>query len=352
MNYLHNMVLYHTVTPLHVGVGRDVGVVDLPVFRERTSGFPAMPGSGIRGSVRAAFPDTAALDGGLLTKLGKAEITALKAKLFGREAGGRGPEEPDGEAEDEPDAGSVAVHDAKILLFPVRSDRRVFVWITCPAAIGRLGTEAEVFLGGAASGGPWHVNLQGQYGAGSFDEQFLSVDGSGDGLGSGPVHVEEFELSPAPEGEATAADREALRELTDRLGSELGIASLSENTVLVSDRTFHHFVNHATLVLQHNRLDAQKTVAQGQLFSLEAVPPETIFFGWMGTTEGRWLESTDGDGEGKAQEIRLGREDISGLLQKGLRGNGDSLPAFHFGGQESTGLGVTRVAWIGGQGGS
>src|SRR5436309_15986200 len=55
MSYLHNLLLYQPITPLHIGCGQDVGVVDLPVIRERTTGYPFIPGSGIRGSLRDTF---------------------------------------------------------------------------------------------------------------------------------------------------------------------------------------------------------------------------------------------------------------------------------------------------------
>ena len=44
-----HLLTFYTRTPLHVGSGATVEVVDLPVARERTTNFPIMPGSGLKG---------------------------------------------------------------------------------------------------------------------------------------------------------------------------------------------------------------------------------------------------------------------------------------------------------------
>ena len=105
MNYVHMPLLLQSVTSLHVGCGQDVGVVDLPVIRERLTGFPFIPGSGLRGALRARL-----------------EVPAEPGKGMPAEAqwlfGPRVQEEVDARF-----AGCLSVHDAKLLLFPVRSEK-------------------------------------------------------------------------------------------------------------------------------------------------------------------------------------------------------------------------------------
>ena len=112
MNYKHAGLLYQNMTPLHVGCGQDVGVVDLPVIRERTTGYPFIPGSGIRGSLRDYF---------------RTNRNDLTNKFFGPESG-----DTDNEY-----AGCISIHDAKLLFYPVRSNRYVFLWITWPSVLER-----------------------------------------------------------------------------------------------------------------------------------------------------------------------------------------------------------------------
>ena len=51
------LLLLFTRTPLHVGAGESVGAIDQPIQRERPTGFPIIPGSSVKGSIRAAALD-------------------------------------------------------------------------------------------------------------------------------------------------------------------------------------------------------------------------------------------------------------------------------------------------------
>src|SRR5947199_8197574 len=47
-------VLYlYVETPLHAGVGSGLSSIDLPIQRERTTQYPMIQGSGIKGKLRA-----------------------------------------------------------------------------------------------------------------------------------------------------------------------------------------------------------------------------------------------------------------------------------------------------------
>ena len=103
---------------------------------------------------------------------------------------------------------------------------------------------------------------------------------------------------------------------------------------MVSNDVFGWFVRYATIVTQHNHLSAAKTVLNGQLFSVEAVPPEAVFYGFVGSTRER-VEENPLDKASVASELRR-------LLTK--QGN-DGRIAVMLGGDEGTGLGLTRVIW-------
>lgn len=307
MTYEHVLVFYQPVTPLHVGCGQDVGVVDLPVIRERTTGYPFVPGSGIRGSVRELFE---ARD--------RKEKTDLAVTLFGPLA------EREDKVEGVRHAGCIAVHDAAVLLFPVRSDREVFLWITCPAVLRRFARDLEVF-------------------APALELPAVEVSpppGEGGAVGPdslGPrLHLEEFRFELLP-------DSGSLKAWAAKIGGLLGISDLDCRTVLVSDRTFHYFVNHATVLLQHNRLTSSKTVEDGGLFSVEAVPPEAVFYGFLGATDAR--SAGEGAERPNRGQVLLHLRTLGGAMK-------GSTAYVHLGGDESTGLGVTRMVWTGPQSGS
>ncbi len=41
----------HAITPLHVGTGRGLGYIDLPIMREKVTNWPLVPGSAIKGVI-------------------------------------------------------------------------------------------------------------------------------------------------------------------------------------------------------------------------------------------------------------------------------------------------------------
>ena len=45
----------YAVSPVHVGAGSSVGVIDNPIQRERHTGHPSFAGSGIKGALRHSF---------------------------------------------------------------------------------------------------------------------------------------------------------------------------------------------------------------------------------------------------------------------------------------------------------
>ncbi|MGQ9918070.1 MAG: RAMP superfamily CRISPR-associated protein, partial [Bryobacteraceae bacterium] len=48
-------VFLYAVSPVHMGTGQAIGVIDNPVQRERHTGHPCFAGSGIKGAVRHGF---------------------------------------------------------------------------------------------------------------------------------------------------------------------------------------------------------------------------------------------------------------------------------------------------------
>jgi CRISPR-associated protein Cmr4 len=308
MSYLRHLVFFHTITPLHVGCGQDVGVVDLPVIRERTTGYPFIPGSGVRGSLRDLCS----------RKAPSAEVM----ELFGPEATALEEEETARHA------GCVAVHDAHLLLFPVRSEYAPFLWITCPAVLRRFSRHADLLL----EAGGWGIDP-----GGSPGEEELQA-----GFREPSVCLEEidFTVKPSPA---------ALPPWLQKLATALGDPEIADRAALVSDATFHYFVTHATQVIQHNRLTAAKTVAEGQLFSVEAVPPESFFYGFLGATQSRKPKPKE-DGApsplSRGAALRALRQLLTGDGEKGTQG------FLQLGGDEGTGLGVTRAVWTGGGHGS
>ena len=105
-------------TPLHAGSGDSLGIVDLPIQRERHTSFPKIEASSLKGALREAFEQDK-------KKVSPSDII----KAFG----------PDTNASEH--AGALGFTDARLLLFPVKSMKGVFAWITCPKALRQLQTD-------------------------------------------------------------------------------------------------------------------------------------------------------------------------------------------------------------------
>ena len=99
------MLFIHALTGLHPGSGTALGVVDLPVQRERHTQWPVVPGSSLKGVLRdTCRPDKS-----------EADKHEQWLAVFG-------PETADADAH----AGALSLTDARILAFPVRSLRGRF----------------------------------------------------------------------------------------------------------------------------------------------------------------------------------------------------------------------------------
>lgn len=119
-------------TSLHAGSGSDLGIVDLPIQREKHTGYPKIEGSGIKGAIREIFntqPDLQTLERGWNISSVENEQYKHGVNLaFG----------PDTADQGNLHGGTLGFTDARLLLFPVKSVSGVFGWVTCPAVFERF----------------------------------------------------------------------------------------------------------------------------------------------------------------------------------------------------------------------
>jgi CRISPR-associated protein Cmr4 len=236
-------VFFYALSPVHMGAGSAIGVIDNPIQRERHTSHPCFAGSGIKGALRHSFE---ALGGD----------PALMDRLFG-------PASQSGELH----AGAVSFGDAQLVVLPVRSLRNGYVYATCPQALAR----AVRLLGMVGKEVRWPIPFvaEGQCTTSSPDE--LLSDGR-------KLHLEafEYEHSEAPGVAAIAAELAALA-MPQGKDYEFFRDKLGRHLVVLSDTDFGYFAEHATLVEPHVRIDEETgTAADGGLFYTENLPPETL----------------------------------------------------------------------------
>ena len=231
------LILLHALTPLHVGTGQAVGNVDLPIAREKATGFPIVPASAFKGVLRDNFNNQ-----------------SWATQAFG----------------DADRAGAWVFTDLRILCLPVRSFFGVFAYATCPLILQRLQRHAQVF------------------GIKGFENLSVEVQGadialaSNSALGKGnKVYLEDLDLTAkqSPEADAVA------NTIAEKLLPNSERRYFTERFAVVSNDVFTFLSETATEVVARVRLeDATKTVASGGLWYEEAVPAEAIFYGFVGAT--------------------------------------------------------------------
>ena len=234
-------VFLYAVSPVHMGAGQAVDVIDNPIQRERHTQHPCFAGSGIKGAVRHSY---AALGGK------QDDIT----RLLGPDSG-----------TSTLHAGAVSFGDAHMLALPVRSLKGSYVYATCPQALARA--QRLLHLAGVAT--PWPA-VRVDDGHCLFANPALL---SGDKL-----HLEAFEYTAkVSEALAQIAADLAQRALPAGAAYQFFADKLRTDLVLLSDTDFGYFAKHAMLVEPHVRIDHETgTASDGGLFYTENLPPESL----------------------------------------------------------------------------
>lgn len=234
-------VFLYAVSPVHMGAGQAVDVIDNPIQRERHTRHPCFAGSGLKGAVRHSYQ---ALGGD------EADIT----RMLGPESGSS-----------DLHAGAISFGDAQMLALPVRSLKCGYVYATCPQALAR----AQRLLALTGKAPAWPA-LAVQDGACLMSNPALL---SGDKL-----HLEAFEYTARPSSELAhiAADI-ASRALPAGDAYAFFADKLKADLVLLSDTDFGYFAQNAMLVEPHVRINPKTgTADDGGLFYTENLPPESL----------------------------------------------------------------------------
>ncbi len=113
------LAFVHALSPLHAGTGQGIGVIDLPIAREKATGIPFLPGSSVKGSLRDICTDE-----------------KQQKSIFGTG------NEKDSQTMEH--AGSVQFSDQRLLLLPIRSLVGTFAWVTSPYILQRFVRDAKV----------------------------------------------------------------------------------------------------------------------------------------------------------------------------------------------------------------
>lgn len=240
------------ITSVHVGAGQTSSLIDLPVIREAKTGYPFLPGSGMKGALRDEFRLSTARQlkqesKSLAEAIREADRAPQIEKLFGKQES----------------AGQLLVGDGKLAFIPMRSLEHAFVWVTCPNLIRRLKNDlAFAGIDIAVDNARLDKLLR------ASDDKAL--------LSGKSIHVEDYRLTPLEGDEAfDPAAFFAPFAFPDGYAHRVSFA----NVVVVGDAFFNYLVSRRLPVRSRNRLEPlTKTVATGALWTEESLPPDTIFY--------------------------------------------------------------------------
>jgi CRISPR-associated protein Cmr4 len=291
-------------TSVHAGTGTQLGAVDLPIQRERHTEWPTIYGTGLKG----VFRDEAARSGNWSKELIKAIFGPETEKSAGKEA--------------ERHSGALAISDARLLMFPVRTIGSAFAWLTCPLALARLRRDAL---------GIGITDPRLNFSARIPDEAALVCTS----YSEKQILLEEFEYRVEPSEPLT----KLANWIADTLLPNHPVYDYWRNIaqrclVVVADDDFRDFVRHGTEIVTRVRLTESKTVEQGALWTEENLPSDTLLYCFAAS----WQPAKNvAPGVASAQDVIA---KFSELLEK--------LPVIQVGGKETVGRGIVAVRLVGG----
>lgn len=286
-----SIAIMYAVTPCHAGSGSALGVVDLPIQRERHTNWPMIQASGVKGAFRSNFER---FKNKIKSEIQIQDFENLTASVFGTDKGG---------INDAGFAGSLSISDARILAYPMRSNVSPFVWITCPAVLKRLSRDLDIAGKKSFDVSKFFVK----------EENAVTLNGEI----SGEVLLEDFEVK---------VSEEKISEF-DNIKDYFKDA---ERLLLVSDDVFNYGVTDCTQIMAQIKIDSDTgTAADGSLRYQEELPGDTIMY-----TIIHWGDSKNANEDNlKARTIRnfITYEVIDKYIQ--------------IAGDESCGRGIFQLTW-------
>ena len=293
------MSLY-AISPVHAGSGSSMGVVDLPIQRERHTHWPHIQASGVKGAMRHHFEK---FKYNIKNGDEQDQIDQITEKIFGT-----------GDFEDQGGLpGAVAVSDAKLLAFPMRSSKNPFVWITCPAVLKRLQRDLDLTGKGVEDHSATLEIPEPK------DEEGIVMNGQGTLRANDQILLEDYEVKISE----TPLDISETKTLHDLFGK-------ADRLLLVSDQTFNYGVSHCTEIRTQIKIDDKTgTTVNGSLRYEEVLPSDSVMYAVLFYGNTRNIDnSIPAD-----MLIKYMKEDV-------IRNH------IQIGGDETLGCGLFQIEWI------
>lgn len=301
-------------TPLHAGSGSDLGIVDLPIQRETHTNYPKIEASGLKGSIREIF-DTQAKSGQV-----KNDEVLL---TFGPDTG-------------DLHAGALGFTDARLLLFPVKSVKGVFAWVTCPAVLERFKHDLSICQPTIN----FVKNIPDVNTVPNNSELIVKDEGN-----TKKIVLEEYTFTVTPDNECDSVANWIPDKVLPTNVPSYGYwkEKMKKDIVVLSNDDFRDFVMLSTEVIARTKIDSNTgTVATGALWYEEYLPTDSILYSLGLTTplfvdekkkKGTVFEITNQENNKNVEEAKK----VMDFLK-------DNLPSIiQIGGNATVGKGIVRT---------
>lgn len=299
----------NVVTPLHNGSGEGLGVIDNPILRERTTQFPIIQASSIKGVLRNAYE----------------EINSACVAVF------FGPTPKKGQDH----AGAISFGDGQILAFPVRSVKGCFVWITSPLVLWRfydkislMGLEAQ-FPRFKVSLNKIHSSLtQALICPLGKEELCIKVATKDTTKDKNKIFLEEYPINFKTSGEIELIAKEIAEKVYGTGEEDFMKNEFVKKLILVDDDTFRYFVTNATEVVPNIKIGDNGTADSGSLRYTEYLPSETIMYSTLIFEKSRKKDDLSDASIVKKEFIKIKKR----------------ISSVQIGGDETTGKGIVKLS--------
>ena len=287
-----------TITPTHIGSGSDLGIVDMPIQRESHTSFPKIEGSSLKGAIREAVENKCEI----FKLLDKQKELKIKYKED-EEKNKKVLEKLKDIVEQEKDlkqiflnelkvntifgfdntnttaiteekfkdnkdkfAGAIGFSDARILLFPVKSVKGVYAYITSPLVIKRYKEELENIAKESS------INFDIPTENSIPKNSKIKLDNEN------VVILEEYSFEVTQD----SGENGDITKLANFLAKQTGINEIKEKLIVLDDNDFKDFIKMFTEVITRTKIDNIKgTVKDGALFTEEYLPAETVMYSFI-----------------------------------------------------------------------
>jgi CRISPR-associated protein Cmr4 len=236
----------HALSPTHAGIGRGVGYIDLPIDRDRVTGWPVIRGSAFKGVWADYYRATDAA---------RKQDPVLKA-AFGIADG------------DNSNSGALIPSDAKLVCLPVRSFRGTFAWCTSPLCLQML--RRTLALSNVLDPPASPSTLADDVAHHAKDSVLLE---------GAQIFLEDLDFK-AQECATATAWAESISGWLFPTENDPWRMEFQKRFVVLPDTAFDFLCETGTEVQTRVRIeDETKTVADGALWTEESLPAETILAG-------------------------------------------------------------------------